>query len=115
MSRKIPASVSTNDYANSRFCICTVNSGYANDRIMRYTTVEERCISRLCEYLLRQTLAVMPLQNLPVNKRLKIFFRIHLIAKSLSMCTKSVCPTNIGLLEELTLFFLYILVANTAC
>ena len=49
---KIPTSVPANHDVQRRFCIITVNSGYANYSFMLYTTVEEGYIAKLvtCEY-----------------------------------------------------------------
>ena len=48
--------------------------------------------------LLRRTLSVTPLRNLPVNKRLRKFGRIQFIAIS-------VCVTNFGPLKEISANF----------
>ena len=68
MTCKIPVSVPTNDHAQSSFEICTVNFEYANGRTMLNHLI--MLISLLVNILLRPTISVTPLRNLPVNKRL---------------------------------------------
>ena len=51
--------------------------------------------------LLRRTLSVTPLQNLPVNKRLRQLAGFNLL-QNFHLCTqKSVCDTNFGSLGEI--------------
>ena len=99
---EIPVFVHTNDHAQSRFFIITVNSEYKNG----YTQPLNRVIFTAYEFLLRTTLSVTPLRIVPVYDRLRKlaefnfiignailrlhkFPRVQSIKKQFSVCTQS--------------------------
>ena len=80
----ITASAPTNDQAQIRFCTIWVCNQQDYAMHSRWITV----YSPLVNILLRRTLSIAPLRNLPVNKRLRNFGLIPFIANSSSMYTK---------------------------
>ena len=112
MSCVITASAPTNDHAQIRFCtlwVC-IQQDYAMH------SLQITVYSPLVNNLLRQTLSVMPLRNLPVNKRLKKFAYIPFIANFSSMYTK-ICLHHklLTFWRNLRLFSCTTFVANTFC
>ena len=97
LSCLITASAPTNDHAqirSSTLWVCKQQNSAMHSRWIKL-------YSPLVNILLRRTLSVTPLRNLPVNKRLRNLAELRL-SQILHLCTqKSVCATNFGLFGEM--------------
>ena len=81
---EIPASVPTNDDAQSRFYICTVNNRYTNNSFKYYTQPLKKGKFAACEY----SFEANPFCHASAKKDRK-YSRIPVIAKFSSVYTKT--------------------------
>ena len=81
LSCEITASLSSNEYTQSRFGVWTVNLECAFSSIKLYATTEQWVVSSFVNIVMSLTLSVTLIPILPVNKELRNFQRTMTITK----------------------------------